>query len=59
MPGLQVTAGPKTNLVLGGATRLPSHKLDNLIAGKVWVDDLSLRGAPPQELSMRWQAPWY
>jgi len=23
-------------------TRLPSRKLDNLIAGKVWVDDLSL-----------------
>jgi tetratricopeptide (TPR) repeat protein len=34
--------GPKTELIAVTVTRLPSRKLDNLIAGKVWVDDLSL-----------------
>jgi tetratricopeptide (TPR) repeat protein len=36
------TTGPKTELIAVTVTRLPSRKLDNLIAGKVWVDDLSL-----------------
>ncbi len=39
---LDFTTGPKTELVLVGLSRLPSHKLDNLIAGKVWLDDVSL-----------------
>ncbi len=36
------TPGPKTELVVVAVARLPSTKIDNLIAGKVWVDDLSL-----------------
>ena len=39
---LDFTAGPKTELVVVGVARLPSRKLDNLIAGKVWVDDVRL-----------------
>ena len=31
-----------TQLVTVGVTRLPSGRFDNLIAGRVWVDDLSL-----------------
>jgi hypothetical protein len=34
--------GPKTELVIVGLARLPSRKLDNLIAGKVWLDDVRL-----------------
>jgi tetratricopeptide (TPR) repeat protein len=33
---------PKTRWIAVGVVRLPSEKLDNLIAGKVWVDDVSL-----------------
>ena len=39
---LDFTTGPKTELVVVSVARLPSTKLDNLIAGKLWVDDLSL-----------------
>ncbi len=39
---LDFTSGPKTELIAVGVTRFPSQKFDNLIAGKVWVDDLSL-----------------
>ncbi len=39
---LDFTTGQKTELILVSVARLPSHKLDNLIAGKVWLDDLSL-----------------
>lgn len=39
---LDFTAGPKTGLVVVGVARLPSRKFDNLIAGKVWVDDVRL-----------------
>jgi len=39
---LDFTAGPKTKLVVVGVARLPSRKFDNLIAGKVWVDDVRL-----------------
>lgn len=34
--------GPKTELIVVAIARLPSAKLDNQIAGKVWVDDVSL-----------------
>jgi hypothetical protein len=34
------TTGPKTSLLVVALERLPSKKLDNLIAGKVWVDDV-------------------
>lgn len=39
---LDFTTGPKTELVVVSVARLPSTKLDNLIAGKLWVDDLML-----------------
>jgi len=34
--------GPKTELVVVDLARLPSRKFDNLIAGKVWLDDVRL-----------------
>jgi tetratricopeptide (TPR) repeat protein len=34
--------GPKTELIVVTVARLPSAKLDNQIAGKGWVDDVSL-----------------
>ena len=34
--------GPKTELILVVVARVPSAKLDNQIAGKGWVDDVSL-----------------
>ncbi len=49
---LDFSTGPKTELVVVGIARLPSRKLDNLIAGKVWIDDLTLT-AVPQELATR------
>ncbi len=50
---LDFRTGPKTNLVVVMIARVPSQKLDNRIAGKVWVDDVSLSpvlspSAPPQ-----------
>lgn len=39
---LDFNAGPKTELIIVGLTRLPSRKLDNLVAGKVWLDDVRL-----------------
>ena len=39
---LDFTTGPKTALIVVGLVRLPSKKLDNLISGKVWLDDLQL-----------------
>jgi hypothetical protein len=39
---LDFTAGPKTDLIVVRLTRLPSKKFDNLIAGKVWLDDVRL-----------------
>jgi hypothetical protein len=39
---LDFSTGPKTGFILVRLIRLPSHKLDNLIAGKVWLDDVQL-----------------
>ena len=39
---LDFKTGPKTELIVVSITRIPSQKLDNLIAGKVWVDDVRL-----------------
>lgn len=39
---LDFTTGPKTTLLVVTVKRLPSQKIDNLIAGKVWLDDLRL-----------------
>jgi tetratricopeptide (TPR) repeat protein len=40
------TPGSDTELISVGIARPPSHKLDNLITGRVWVDDLSLTELP-------------
>jgi len=39
---LDFAAGPKTELILVRVVRLPSRKLDNLISGKVWLDDVQI-----------------
>jgi hypothetical protein len=39
---LDFRAGPKTELIVVGVARPPSRKLDNLIVGKVWLDDVQL-----------------
>jgi hypothetical protein len=41
------TTKPVTRMVNVCVTRLQSEKLDNLISGKVWVDDVSLVRAEP------------
>jgi hypothetical protein len=43
---LDFSTSPKTQLIVVAVSRLPSKKLDNLVAGKVWVDDLSLTPLP-------------
>jgi hypothetical protein len=43
---LDFNTGPKTDLVEVSLTRLPSQKLDNLIAGKVWLDDVRIIPLP-------------
>jgi len=39
---LDFATGPKTQLIVVRLLRLPSKKFDNLIAGKVWLDDVQL-----------------
>ena len=39
---LDFAAGPKTELIVLRLVRLPSRKFDNLISGKVWLDDVRL-----------------
>jgi hypothetical protein len=39
---LDFAAGPKTEFIIVTLTRLPSKKFDNLISGKVWLDDVKL-----------------
>jgi tetratricopeptide (TPR) repeat protein len=39
---LDFTTGPKTHLILIRLTRSPSDRLDNLLRGTVWIDDVSL-----------------
>jgi tetratricopeptide (TPR) repeat protein len=39
---LDFATGPKTALIVVRLVRLPSKKFDNLIAGKVWLDDVQL-----------------
>jgi tetratricopeptide (TPR) repeat protein len=39
---LDFVAGPKTDLLVLRLKRSPSRKLDNLISGKVWLDDVQL-----------------
>ncbi len=39
---LDLKTGPQTKLATVSLTRLPSRSLDNLIMGKVWLDDVQL-----------------
>jgi hypothetical protein len=39
---LDFATGPKTELIVVRLVRLPSKKFDNLISGKVWLDDVRL-----------------
>jgi hypothetical protein len=39
---INLESSPRTHLVIIELARPPSEKLDNLIAGKVWIDDISL-----------------
>jgi hypothetical protein len=48
---LDFTTGPKTEVIVVAIRRLPSGKLDNLIAGEVWVDDVSLTTQTPGKVS--------
>ena len=43
---LDFKTAPQTDLIAIVVSRLPSRKLDNQIAGKVWVDDVSLAPLP-------------
>lgn len=43
------TTGPKTSLLVVALERIPSKKLDNLIAGKVWIDDVRLTTVQARE----------
>ena len=40
---LDFQTGPRTSLVIIQLRRLPSQKLNNLIQGKVWIDNLSVK----------------
>jgi hypothetical protein len=43
---LDFRTGPKTRLLVVHVVRPPSRKLDNQIAGTMWLDDVSLIAAP-------------
>ena len=43
---LDFKTGPRTELIIVGLARLPSRKLDNQIAGRVWLDDVNLGPLP-------------
>ena len=43
---LDFKTGPRTSLIILQLRRLPSQKLNNLIQGKVWIDNLSLKPLP-------------
>ena len=42
---LDFVTGPKTQMLVVRLKRLPSQKIDNLIAGRVWLDDVRLTPA--------------
>jgi hypothetical protein len=44
---LDFQTGPSTGVVVLQLRRSPSPKLNNLIQGKVWIDNLSLRMRQP------------
>jgi tetratricopeptide (TPR) repeat protein len=43
---LDFRTGPNTRILFVQVVRQPSHKLDNQIAGTVWLDDFSLTALP-------------
>jgi tetratricopeptide (TPR) repeat protein len=43
---LEFRTGPKTKLLIVQVTRPASRKLDNQIAGSLWLDDISLTAVP-------------
>lgn len=43
---LEFRTGPRTKLLVVQVARPASRKLDNLIAGSLWLDDFSLSGVP-------------
>jgi hypothetical protein len=43
---LDFKTGPRTEWLFVGLVRLPSTKLDNQIAGRVWLDDVNLAPLP-------------
>ena len=45
---LDFRAGPGTSVVLVQAQRGPSQKLDNLVRGKIWIDDVVIEQAGQQ-----------
>jgi hypothetical protein len=42
---LEFETGPKTELLIVRVRRPPSRKLDNRIAGSVWIDRISVNAA--------------
>jgi len=47
---IDFTTGPQTELIMVIIRRLPSRKLDNQIAGKVWVDDVRMTPEKPDKV---------
>ncbi len=45
---LDFTTGPRTDLIVVSIRRLPSQKFDNLISGRVWLDDVRLISLPAE-----------
>lgn len=43
---LEFRTGPRTHVVIVQVVRTPSRKFDNLIAGTLWLDDVSLKKLP-------------
>ncbi|HUZ46093.1 MAG TPA: tetratricopeptide repeat protein [Terriglobia bacterium] len=48
---LDFKAGPKTDLIIVALARLPIQKIDNQIAGRVWLDDVVLTPLPASDSS--------
>lgn len=46
---LSFTAGPSTHLLSVALRRVPSAKLDNKLAGTVWIDDVTLTALPAEQ----------
>lgn len=53
---LDFKTSPKTEFVRVAINRLPSRRFDSLIAGKIWVDDVSLVSSSREQAGARDQA---